>query len=88
MKVNLVNVVMLSTGIILLYSGIKGYDPRDVLRYGLGGKKPKTFAEKDKGKGTISPPQEKPPSLGGPEYPGDLGLPDPDDKDNVPAVYV
>jgi hypothetical protein len=25
---------------ILLYSGVKGYDPRDVIRYGLGGKKP------------------------------------------------
>jgi hypothetical protein len=41
MKVSLVNVVMLGSGIVLLYSGIKGYDPRDVIRYGLGGKKPK-----------------------------------------------
>jgi len=47
-KVSLVSVVMLGSGIILLYSGVKGYDPRDVIRWGLGGKKPKSFADKKK----------------------------------------
>ena len=45
MKISLVNVLMIGSGIIFLYSGIKGYDPRDVVRWGLGGKKPKTFAQ-------------------------------------------
>lgn len=45
MKVSLVNVLMLGSGVILLYSGVKGYDPRDVIRYGLGGKKPKTLKQ-------------------------------------------
>lgn len=87
MKISLVNVVMLGSGVILLYSGIKGYDPRGVIRWGLGGKKPEKMSS---GSGEFKPadPRTKPPSLGGPEYPGDLGLPDPDDSDNVPAVYV
>lgn len=43
MKLGLVNVVMLGSGIVLIYSGVKGYDPRDVIRWGMGGKKPKTL---------------------------------------------
>lgn len=41
MRINLVNVVMFGIGAILLYSGIMGYDPRDVVKWGLGGKRPK-----------------------------------------------
>lgn len=72
MKLSLVNVIMLGSGIILLYSGIKSYDPRDVIRYGLGGNKPSPLKHKSN---EIAPPQSKPPELGGPEYPGDKGLP-------------
>lgn len=47
MKITLPNVVMFSVGAILMYSGIKAYDPRDVIKWGLGGKKPKSFAKKE-----------------------------------------
>lgn len=40
MKVNLVSLLMVSGGITLIYCGVKGYDPRDVIRWSLGGKKP------------------------------------------------
>jgi hypothetical protein len=85
-KVSLVNVVMLGGGVILLYSGIKGYDPRDVIRWGLGGKKPKTFAEKDKGKGEIKgggPDHPDP----GQRHPGDMPWTYPPDN-GTPAAYV
>jgi hypothetical protein len=81
MKITTVNVVMFSMGAVLLYCGIKAYDPRDVIQWGLGGKKPKSFATKDSD--DLGKPQDKPPELGGPDYPGDQGLPDPDDEGNV-----
>jgi len=81
-KVNLVNVVMLSGGIILLYSGIKGYDPRDVIRWGLGGKKPKKMESKE-WDGELGDPKDHPDP--GQRYPGDLGIPDPNE---VPAKYI
>lgn len=43
MKFNVLSVVMLGVGGILIYSGIKAYDPRDVLKWGLGGKQPESF---------------------------------------------
>lgn len=43
MKFNVLSVVMLGVGGILIYSGIKAYDPRDVLKWGLGGKQPVSF---------------------------------------------
>lgn len=48
MKVNLVAFVTFGTGIVFVYSGVKGYDPRDVIRWGLGGKTPLTFKAKAK----------------------------------------
>ncbi len=85
MKISPLHVVMLGIGAILLYSGIKAYDPRDVIRWGLGGKKPEPFNKKEETE--LGRPQDKPPSLGGPEYPGDMGVPDPDREDDVPASY-
>lgn len=43
MKFNVLSVVMFGVGGILIYSGIKAYDPRDVLKWGLGGKQPTSF---------------------------------------------
>lgn len=40
MKITTLNVFMIGAGAILLYSGIMAYDPRDVIKWGLGGKKP------------------------------------------------
>lgn len=74
MKISLLNVVMFSVGGILVYSGIKAYNPKDVIAWGLGGKKPEPFNKKKED--PIGKPQDKPPSLGGPDYPGDMGLPD------------
>ena len=86
MKVSLVNVVMLGGGVILLYSGIKGYDPRDVIRYGLGGKKPKKMkSASGNWEDNLGPNEENPDP--GQRYPGDKGLPD-DSGPTVPAVWV
>lgn len=46
MKISTLNVVMFCVGGILMYSGIKAYDPRDVIKWGLGGKKPTPFNKK------------------------------------------
>lgn len=40
MKITTLNVVMFGIGSILVYSGIMAFDPRDVIKWGLGGKKP------------------------------------------------
>lgn len=83
MKVSLVNVLMLGSGIILLYSGVKGYDPRDVISWGLGGKKPKTLKAKHDDAET--------PKVNPKEHPGDKNYP-PGTEDGgeptVPAVFV
>lgn len=71
MKVSLINVVMVSSGIILLYSGIKGYDPRDVIRYGLGGKKPTKMTGAH---GTALGPSQNNPDPGQ-RHPGDKFYP-------------
>lgn len=85
MKVSLVNVVMLGSGIILLYSGIKGFDPRDVIRYGLGGKKPKKMkSPSENWEDNLGPNEDNPDP--GQRYPGDKGLPD-ENGPKVPATY-
>lgn len=86
MKVSLVNVLMLSSGIILLYSGIKGYDPRAVISYGLGGKKPKKMTSGSSGdwEDNLGPNEKNPDP--GQRYPGDKGLPD-GNGPTVPATY-
>lgn len=38
MKFNLVTVILFSAGVLLIYSGIKNTDPRDVLKEALKGK--------------------------------------------------
>lgn len=40
MKITLVNVVMFGGGVVLLYSGVYGFDPRDVIKWAMGGKQP------------------------------------------------
>jgi len=75
MKINLMSVVLLGGGIILLYSGIKGYDPRDVIRWGLGGKKPKKLGSDGESVEPQVPPEQTPDHL----------LPDPEDQHNVPT---
>lgn len=74
MKFNLLSVVMLGVGGILVYSGIKAYNPKDVLTWGLGGKKPETFLTP---KMPIGDNRDNPDP--GQRYPGDVGLPQPDD---------
>lgn len=80
MKVTPVNVVMFSVGAILLYSGIKAYDPRDVIKWGLGGKKPTPFNVK---KDPMGDNKNNPDP--GQRYPGDLNVPDPNDENNANA---
>lgn len=40
MKINLVSLTMFVAGATFIYCGVKGYDPRDVMSWALGGKKP------------------------------------------------
>lgn len=81
MRVTTVNVVMFSVGAILLYSGVKAYDPRDVIKWGLGGKKPESFATKEDPMGDNKDNPDP-----GQRYPGDKGLPD-ENGPKVPATY-
>lgn len=84
MKFSLLNVVMFSTGGILIYSGIKAYQPIDVIKWGLGGKKPKTFlTPKGDWEDLLGPNKNNPDP--GQRYPGDKGLPDPSEEGRVPA---
>lgn len=83
MKISPLHVVMLGVGAILLYSGIKAYNPIDVVKWGLGGKKPEPFNKKEKDPMGDNKDNPDP----GQRYPGDLGLPDPDREDDVPASY-
>jgi hypothetical protein len=41
MKITVLNVVMLSTGIVLIYSAIKNLDPREVAKSAIKGEAPK-----------------------------------------------
>lgn len=81
MRVTTVNVVMFSVGAILLYSGIKAYDPRDVIKWGLGGKKPESFATK---KDPMGDNKDNPDP--GQRHPGDMPDTYPDDKGS-PASF-
>lgn len=42
-KMTVLNVIMFMSGITLVYSGIKGYKPQDVLVWSLGGPKPQPW---------------------------------------------
>lgn len=64
MKVNLISFVLASSGIILVYCGIKDYDPRDVIKWSLGGKKPQTMHQKHKDAET--------PKVAPGQHPGDM----------------
>ena len=39
---NLLTVALIGTGGVLIYSAVKGYDPRDVVRSALSGQSPST----------------------------------------------
>lgn len=78
MKISTLNVVMFSVGAILIYSGIKAYDPRDVIKWGLGGKKPEPFNKKQEGDGiTRDEPWNHPDP--GQRHPGDMPWTYPDE---------
>lgn len=85
MKINLVSLSMFTGGTLLLYSGVKGYDPRDVIRWAFGGKKPEKMVKKSTPdwEDLLRPPKENPDP--GQRYPGDLGIPNPNE---VPAAYL
>lgn len=55
MNVNVTSFVMLLAGVVLIYSGTQGIDPRTVVTSALSGKSPKTATgkvlDKQKGKG-------------------------------------
>jgi hypothetical protein len=75
MKINLVSLTMFSVGSLFLYSAVKGYDPRSVVRWALGGKKPeKMTSGSSDWKDKLGPNEENPDP--GQRYPGDKGLPD------------
>lgn len=74
MKITTINVVMFSVGAILIYSGIKSYDPRDVIKWGLGGSVPKKLLGTP-GEDPMGNPQDNPDP--GQQHPGDQGYTDP-----------
>jgi len=87
MKISTLNVVMFSVGAILIYSGIKAYDPRDVIKWGLGGKRPESFNKKEEDPldyGRKHPEKHPDP---GQRHPGDMPWTYPDDP-GTPAVFV
>lgn len=67
MKISLMNVVMFSAGVILMYSGITDKDPRDVIKEGLGGPKAKKYVKPDHGAVAPAPGNPDP----GQRHPGD-----------------
>lgn len=86
MKFSLVSVIMIFGGGILLYSGVKGYDPRDVIQWGLGGKKPEKLKKEDftgSFRDQLAPNEQNPDP--GQRYPGDVGIPDPSESGRAPA---
>jgi hypothetical protein len=74
MKITTLNVVMFCIGSILIYSGIKSYDPRDVIKWGLGGDKPKQMLGTP-GTDPMGAPQDNPDP--GQQHPGDKFYPTP-----------
>ncbi len=87
MKINLVSLTMFTAGALLIYSAVKGYDPRAVIQWALGGKKPKKMqsGSSENWEDQLGPNEENPDP--GQRYPGDKGVPDPDREDDVPATY-
>lgn len=71
MKITTVNVVMFGIGTVLIYSGIKGFDPRDVMKWALGGPKPEKMLG---AKANPMGPNSQNPDPGQ-RFPGDKGLP-------------
>ena len=51
---------MFGIGSILVYSGIKAYDPRDVVKWALGGKKPKSLKTPKQEEPKVNPDQGNP----------------------------
>lgn len=79
MKINLVSLTMFVGGVLLVYSGVKDYDPRDVIKWALSSGKTKLETMHQKKKAAETP------KVNPKDTPGDLGLEDPDRKDDVPA---
>ncbi len=84
MKINLVSLTMFTAGSLLMYCAVKGFDPRDVIKWALGGKKPEKMKSKssENWEDQLGPNEENPDP--GERYPGDKGLPD-GTEDDVPA---
>jgi hypothetical protein len=82
-KINLVSLTMFVAGATFIYCGVKGFDPRDVVSWALGGKKPQTMADKKKAAET--------PKVDPKEHPGDKNYP-PGTEDGgeptTPAVFI
>lgn len=83
MKFNLLSVVMFFGGGILVYSGVKGYYPMDVITWGLGGEKPTKMKPPGDWQDQLAPQDQSP--IPGDRYPGDLNVPDPDKEGRIPA---
>lgn len=86
MKINLVSLTLFTAGSLLIYSAVKGYDPRAVIRWALGGKKPEKMTSGSSGdwEDQLGPNEENPDP--GQRYPGDKGLPD-ENGPKVPTTY-
>lgn len=79
MNLKTINVVMFISGVVLVYSGIKGYKPQTVLSWALGGPKPTGWGETKNpygGPGHNGVPPEKGPGADpGQSHPGDKYYP-------------
>lgn len=53
---DLFSVSLFGTAALLIYSAVKGFNPVDVVKYGLGGDAPVTFADQNKGVPQSDPP--------------------------------
>lgn len=75
MNLSTLNVVMFFGGVLLVYSGIRGYKPQAVLAWALGGNKPHGWATKTNPMGGPAhngvPPEKGPGADPGASHPGD-----------------
>lgn len=83
MKINLVSLTMFVGGALFVYSGIKGYDPRSVIQWALGGKKPTKLGDTSNEQPKVNPK----------DHPGDMPDTYPPGTENggeptTPAVFV
>lgn len=90
MKINLVSLTMFVAGATFIYCGVKGYDPRDVMSWALGGKKPKKMTSPSGNwEDNLGPNKDNPDP--GQRHPGDKGYPDGTEnggEPTTPAAYI